>query len=82
MVNNFEGEKKCRFVLSMYLEGLGFHSTTRLLGVSHISVLNWIRKYGNQLNKIRNLRPTKIMELNEVHSYVGHKKLSMDLAWC
>ncbi len=56
-----EKEKKHRFALSMYLEGLGFHSIAHLLGVSHVSVLNWIRKYGNELDKIRNPRPTKIM---------------------
>ena len=33
-----------------------------------------MRKYGNQLEKIRNPHPTKMMELDEVHSYVGHKK--------
>ncbi len=71
---SFEKEKKRRFALSLYLEGLGFHSIGRLLNVSHVSVLNWIRKYGNQLDEIRNPRPAKIMELDEVHSYVGHKK--------
>ncbi len=70
----FEKEKKRRFALSMYLEGLGFHSIARLLGVSHVAVLNWIRKYGNQLEDIRNPRPAKILELDEIHSYVGHKK--------
>ena len=67
-------EKKRRFALSLYLEGLGFHSIGRLLGVSHVAVLKWVRKYGNQLEKIRNPHPTKMMELDEVHSYVGHKK--------
>ena len=71
---NLEKEKKRRFALSMYLEGLGFHSIGRLLGVSHVSVLNWIRNYGSQLVEIRNPRPAKIVELDEIHSYVGHKK--------
>jgi transposase len=31
-----EKEKKRRFGLSMYLEGLGFHSTGRMLEVSHV----------------------------------------------
>jgi len=67
-------ERKRRFALSMYLEGLGFHSIGRLLGVSHVSVLNWVRKYGRELESIRNPRPCKVMELDEMHSYVGHKK--------
>lgn len=71
---NSEKEKKRRFALSMYLEGLGFHSIARLLGVSHVSVLNWVRKYGNELTEIRNPKPAKIVELDEIHSYVGYKK--------
>jgi len=82
----FEGclakEKKRRFALSLYLEGLGFHSIGRLPGVRHVAVLKWVRKYGNQLEKNRNPHPTKMMEPDEVHSYVGHKKLSMDMDWC
>ncbi|WP_373802074.1 IS1 family transposase [Bacteroides heparinolyticus] len=72
-----EKEKKRRFALSLYLEGLGFHSIGRLLGVSHVSVLNWVRKYGRELTSIRNPRPVKIMELDEIHSYCGNKKTTV-----
>lgn len=63
-----------RQALLMYLEGLGFHSIGRILRVSHVSVLNWIRKYGEQVKEIRNDKPVEIMELDELHTYVGHKK--------
>jgi transposase-like protein len=69
-----EKEKRRRFGLAMYLEGLGFHSIARLLNVSHVSVMNWIKKYGSELSKIRNPKPVQIMELDELHSYVGSKK--------
>jgi transposase-like protein len=75
-----EKEKKRRFALSLYLEGLGFHSIGRLLGVSHtsayfgcaqhkslsnrVAVINWIRKYGQQLETIRNPRPARIVEMD------------------
>lgn len=71
---NAEKEKKRRFALSMYLEGLGFHSIGRLLGVSHASVINWVRKYGQNLSDIRNCKPVKIIELDELHTYIQHKK--------
>ena len=58
----------------MYLEGLGFHSIARLLNVSHVTVMNWVKKYGRELSKIRNPKPVQIMELDEIHSYVGRKK--------
>jgi transposase-like protein len=69
-----EKEKKRRFGLAMYLEGLGFHSIARLLNVSHVSVMNWVKKYGSELSKIRNPKPVQIMELDEIHSYIGSKK--------
>ena len=40
-------EKKRRFALSLYWEGLGFHLIGRLLRVSYVAVLKWVRKYGN-----------------------------------
>lgn len=33
-----------RQALLMYLAGLGFHSIGRTLKVSHVSVLNWVKK--------------------------------------
>ena len=69
-----EKEKKRRFGLSMYLEGLGFHSIGRLLNVSHVSVINWVKKYGSELSSVRNPKPVKIMEMDELHTYVGSKK--------
>jgi transposase-like protein len=32
--------------LKLYLEGLGFRAIGRLLGVSNVTVLNWVRAYG------------------------------------
>jgi len=69
-----EKEKKRRFGLSMYLEGLGFHSIGRLLKVSHVSVQNWVKKYGSELKQIRNIKTVRTMELDELHTYVGSKK--------
>lgn len=69
-----EKEKKRRFGLAMYLEGLGFHSIGRLLNVSHVTVINWVKKYGVELTQIRNEKPVKIMELDEIHTYVKSKK--------
>jgi len=67
-------DKKMRFALALYLEGLGFHSIARLLNVSHVTVMNWIKKFGTALSLIRNPKPVKIMELDEMHTYVGSKK--------
>ena len=66
-----ERERKRRFGLAMYLEGLGFHSIARLLNVSHVSVMNWVKKYGSELSKIRNPKPVRVMKLDEIHRYIG-----------
>jgi len=63
-----------RFALSMYLEGLGFRSIGRLLKVSHVSVMNWIKLYGQSIKEIRNDKPVEIAEMDEIHTYVGRKK--------
>ena len=63
----------------MYFEGLGFHSITRLLGVGHASVINWVKKYDNQLIGIRNPRLCRLMELDEMHSYIGTTSVALNI---
>jgi len=61
--------------LQLYLEGMGFRAIERIIGVSNVSVLNWIKKYGKNLESIR-LDKTKdaIVEVDELCSFVGSKK--------
>ena len=61
----------------MYLEGLGFSSICRIFEVSHVSVLTWIRKYCCEVETIRNYKPVRVMELNELHTYIELKNLSI-----
>ena len=63
-----------RRALELYLEGLGFRSIGRLLKFSNVSILKWIRSFGQQLDDIKNDQPVQVMELDEMHSYIGHKK--------
>lgn len=63
-----------RLALLMYLEGLGFRSIGRILNVHNTTVYRWIRNFGEQVEVIRNDKPVKIMELDELHTYIGHKK--------
>lgn len=60
--NNFTVEKKSsaieidkkRIALILYLEGMRVSSIAQKLGVSHVSVIKWIQKYGNNLVQLRN----------------------------
>ncbi|MFJ1425009.1 IS1 family transposase [Capnocytophaga canimorsus] len=63
-----------RLGLMMYLEGLSFHSIGRILGVSHVAVMNWVKKYGSQLEEIKNEKPISVVEIDELHSYLQSKK--------
>jgi len=62
-----------RLALNLYLEGLGFRSIGRILGFSHVAVFQWVKAFGETVEQIK--RPAaQIVELDELHSYVGHKK--------
>jgi transposase len=60
--------------LHLYLEGLGFRSIGRFLNVSHVSVFNWIKAFGKEVGEIKNEESVKIVELDEMHTYVQSKK--------
>ena len=42
-----------RKALQFYLEGLGFRSIGRFLGISHVSVCQWIKQFGAKLRPIK-----------------------------
>ena len=63
-----------RQALQLYLEGLGFRSIGRFLGVSHVSVQKWIKKFGQELEDLKSESEISIVELDEMHTYIGSKK--------
>ena len=61
--------------LHLYLEGLGFRSIGRFLGVSNVSVLNWIRSFGEEVQELASQsQEIEMVEMDEMHSYIGTKK--------
>lgn len=69
--------------LQLYLEGVGFRSIGRLLKVSNVTVLNWIRSFGEQVKELQSkLGTIKVAELDEMHTYIGSKKLLLDMDCC
>ena len=71
--NAFAKEVKQQ-ALHMYLEGMGFRAISRLLGVSHVSVYRWIRAFGQQAPALASHTAIDVVELDELHTYIGHKK--------
>ncbi len=72
-----------KYALQLYIEGFGFRSTGKILNVSNVSVLNWIRSFGQEVQALSN-NGSKVdyVELDEMHATSGIKKLLLDLDCC
>jgi transposase-like protein len=68
--------------LKLYLEGLGFRAIGRLLQISYGTLYAWVKKWESQVYFPKNTENVKFMELDEMHTYVGSKKLLLDLDSC
>ena len=56
------------------LEGLGLRSIGRVIGVSNVAVLKWIRAYGLKAGDLPEInQEIKEVEINEMHSYIESK---------
>ena len=66
-----------RQALNLYLEGLGFRSIGRILNFSHVAVYNWIKAFGENLEDLKSDTVVKVVEIDEMHSYVGSKKTTV-----
>ena len=44
------------------------------MGVSHVSVQKWIKKFGQDLEDLKSENEISIVELDEMHTYIGNKK--------
>lgn len=61
-------ESKRRIGLIMHLEGVGVSSIGRLLGVSHVAVIKWTKKYGESLKPIKNCQSVIVNEVADIHT--------------
>ena len=54
---------------------MGFRAIERVVGVSHVSIINWVKKYEQVLKKTTESgKALSAVELEELCSYVGSKK--------
>ncbi len=64
--------------LQLYLEGLSYREIERLLGVSHVSVMNWVKKYNIKRPLNTKLHPSykvlTAMELSKLFSETANIK--------
>ena len=56
--------------LQLYIEGVSYREIERLLGVSHVSVMNWVKKYGLKAPRQTDYHPTyKILNQKELAEF-------------
>lgn len=60
--------------LQLYIEGVSYREIERLLGISHVSVLNWVKKYKVSRPIEQDYHPTyKILSHNELSEYMADR---------
>ena len=60
--------------LQLYIEGLSYREIERLLGVSHVSVMNWVKQYNLSRPENSQYHPTyKILTHSELVEYLSDK---------
>ncbi len=61
--------------LQLYMEGVSYREIERILGVSHVSVMNWVKKYKLKAPAQFNYRPTyKILNYSELAEHFANRK--------
>lgn len=56
--------------LQLYLEGLTYREIERILGISHVTVMNWVKKYNIKRPYNSDYHPTyKILNASELTKY-------------
>jgi len=61
--------------LQLYIEGISYREIERILGVSHVSVMNWVKKYKMKAPENYDYRPTyKILNHSELAKYMAVKE--------
>ena len=69
--------------IQLYLEGVGFRGISRITGVHHTTVMRWVRKLGDDIEKFRKhtatgeVEPVSIMELDEMWHFVQKKRTNV-----
>ena len=61
--------------LQLYLEGLTYREIERILGISHVSILNWVKKYNIKRPSNTKYHPTyKILNATELGEYFSNSQ--------
>jgi len=62
--------------VKLYVDGMSFRRIGRHLGVDHVTVMNWIKAFADQLPAapLPEERPLHVVEMDELYTFIGQKK--------
>lgn len=80
--SDVKSEEIRRLALEMYLEGLGFRAIGGVLKISYGTVYQWIKEWGSKVGLAKSAEPVGVGKVDEMRSYVGSKKLLLDMDCC
>ena len=61
--------------LQLYIEGVSYREIERLLGISHVSVMNWVKKYDIKVPQNDMYHPTyKVLTHSELANYMSNRE--------
>jgi transposase-like protein len=62
--------------VKLSVDGVSFRRIGRHLGVDHVTVMNWVKAYSNQLPDalMPTERPLHVVEMDELYTFIGKKK--------
>ena len=67
--------KLIKQAIDLHLENMSFRGIGRLLGVNYQTVINWLKVEAEKIDvKDFKLADTPLVELDEMHLYIGKKK--------
>jgi transposase-like protein len=66
-----------RLVFVVYSEEVDFRAIGRILKINYITVFQWVKKCGENLELPKRGEAIEVIELDEMHTYVSEKKLQM-----
>jgi hypothetical protein len=66
----------------MHLEGIGLRTIGRILGVSNVTVLNWIKKPSQaQESRVPQRKSVREMRVDDLCGYMIRRSLEQDSSW-
>jgi transposase-like protein len=61
--------------LQLYIEGISYREIERILGVSHVSVMNWVKQYRIKAPESNDYRPTyRVLNHTELVKFMSIKE--------